>query len=310
MFKLNFKKTIKKSIKAIYSEQLDKKIILEAKQLGIKNNKFKKIDNLSNIEFQVFSQWGEDGIIDWMINKIKKMPKNFLEIGTQDYKESNTRYLLINNNWDGYLIEGNKDDVKLIKKDRIFWKYNLKIQNKYINTSNILKTMRDLNIPNKIGLISIDIDGIDYWILKKIKFLKPVIFICEFNPLFGYVDSLTVPNKKNFNRNNEHYSNLYFGASLKAFQNLLRDHYIFVGTNSAGNNAFFIKNSHSKFIKGKIKEFKVFKSKFRESRNRNKHLNYLDRFDSLKKIKNKKIIDLKKNTLNTINEKLIQKIRK
>ena len=137
-----------------------------------------------------------------------------------------------------------------------------------------------------------------------------MIFICEFNPLFGYVDPLTVPYKKNFNRNNEHHSNLYFGASLKAFQNLLGNHYVFVGTNSAGNNAFFIKNSHSKFVKGKIKEFKVFKSKFRESRNRKNQLNYLDRFDSLKKIKNKKIMDLKKNTLNTINEKLIQKIQK
>ena len=64
MFKLNLKKTIKKSIKAIYSEQLDKKLILEAKQLGIKNNKFKKLIIYQRLNFKVFSQWGEDGIID------------------------------------------------------------------------------------------------------------------------------------------------------------------------------------------------------------------------------------------------------
>ena len=51
---------------------------------------------------------GEDGIIDWLIHKIDNLPQIFLEIGTQDYLESNTRYLLQNKNWDGYLIEASK----------------------------------------------------------------------------------------------------------------------------------------------------------------------------------------------------------
>ena len=51
-----------------------------------------RIENLSKVEFQVFSQWGEDGIIEWLINKIKFLPKNFIEIGTEDYKECNTRF--------------------------------------------------------------------------------------------------------------------------------------------------------------------------------------------------------------------------
>ena len=310
MFYFNLKKKIKKKIQDLYSNQFDKKLIVEAKRLGRINNKLNFIENLSEVEFQVFSQWGEDGIIDWIINKTKKIPKNFLEIGTENYKESNTRYLLINNNWDGFLIEGNRGDVQSIKKDRIFWKYNISIANKYINLSNIDQTIKDLNLPKKIGLVSLDIDGIDYWILKEIKKLNPVIFICEFNPLFGYSKSISVPYKKFFNRNKEHYSNLYFGASLKAFQNLLSDKYLFIGTNTAGNNAFFIKKKYSRNIENRIKEFRVFKAKFRESRNKNNQLNFLSKIDALKQLKKKKVYDLKKDKLSSIYDQYLKKNKK
>ena len=59
----------------------------------------KKIKNISDVEFRVFSQWGEDGIIDWVINQIPNISKNFIEIGTEDYKEANTRFLLMNKNY-------------------------------------------------------------------------------------------------------------------------------------------------------------------------------------------------------------------
>ena len=84
------------------------------------NKKKKIVKNLEDIEFKVFSQWGEDGIIEWIISKINKLPKIFLEIGTEDYVESNTRFLLQNRNWDGYLIEANSEDVKKIKKKLFF----------------------------------------------------------------------------------------------------------------------------------------------------------------------------------------------
>ncbi len=302
MFNLNLKYKIKKTIKSIYSDEFDKKIILEAKRLGLKNNKLSKISDLSKVEFRVFSQWGEDGIIDWLINKIKKIPNSFLEIGTEDYKESNTRYLLLNNGWDGYLIEGDKSATKKIKQDRIFWKYNLNLAEKYLNLSNFDEIIKELKIPKKIGLISLDIDGNDYWILQKLKFFKPVIFICEFNPLFGYKKSISVPYKKIFNRTKEHYSNLYFGASIKAIQNTLKKEFIFIGTNSAGNNAFFINKKFKKYIVPKIKKYKIYRSKFKESRNKSNKLNYLNKKQSINLLKNKKIIDLKNNKILTIKE--------
>ena len=249
------KKIIKKILNNLFQDHFDKKLILQARILSIINNKKKRIHNLKDVEFKVFSQWGEDGIIDWIISKTKKIPKIFLEIGTEDYLESNTRYLIQNRNWKGFIIEANKNHVNQIKKSKIFWQHEIIVNNQFVNKTNINNELAKMKIPKEIGLLSIDIDSIDYWVLKNIKIVEPVIIICEFNPLFGTQKELTVKYKKDFVRNREHHSNLFYGASIKAFINLLKPQsYIFLGTNSAGNNAFFIKKIFKKYFK----DFKKF----------------------------------------------------
>ena len=291
-----FKKQLSLLIKKIFSEEIEKELILKAKNLSIKNQKKKKIKNLSEIEFQVFSQWGEDGIIDWIINKFPNIPKSFLEIGTQDYKESNTRFLLINKNWDGFLIEGDDNEVKKVKSQRIYWKHKLTIKSEFVTKENINSVVKKLNVPKKIGLLSLDIDGVDYWVLKKLSVLEPSIIICEYNSLYGLNKPITVPYKTDFDRSKEHYSNLYYGASIQAFIELMKSkQYFLLGTNSAGNNAFFMKNKFLKEANKAIVEKKIFISKFRESRNKNGNLTFLDKKESLKLIQNKFVIDLKDN---------------
>ena len=290
------KKYLSFVIKRVFDEEIQKELVIKAKLLSLKNNKLKKIKNLSDVEFQVYSQWGEDGIIDWIINKFPEIPKSFLEIGTEDYKESNTRFLLTNRNWDGFIIEGDKKAVENIKSQRIYWKHNLKVKNEFITKENINKVIKNFKVPNKIGLLSLDIDGIDYWILKELSVIKPKIIICEYNSLFGLKKSITIPYNKNFIRSQEHYSNLYYGASIRALIDLLKKKkYYLLGTNSAGNNAFFIKNEFLKKTKNIILKRKIFESKFRESRNKKNKLNYLEKKNSLKLIANKMVIDLNNN---------------
>ena len=234
------KKYLSFVIKRVFDEEIQKELILKAKLLSFKNRYLKKIKDLSDVEFQVYSQWGEDGIIDWLISKFPEIPKNFLEIGTQDYKESNTRFLLINRNWDGFLIEADKAAVKDIKSQRIFWKHRLKVKNEFITKDNITNIINKINVPKKLGLLSLDIDGVDYWVLKELSVLDPSIIICEYNSLFGQKKSVTVPYKKNYIREKEHYSNLYYGASIKAFIDLMKKrNYFLIGTNSAGIMLFF-----------------------------------------------------------------------
>jgi len=291
------KKYLSFVIKRIFDEEIQKELILKAKILSVKNRYFKKIKDLSDIEFQVYSQWGEDGIIDWLINKYPEIPKIFLEIGTQDYKESNTRFLLINKNWNGFIIEADKAAVEDIKSQRIYWKHNLRAINEFITKDNINNVIKKFNIPKKIGLLSLDIDGVDYWVLKKLSALDPSIIVCEYNSLFGQKKSVTVPYKSNFIRSKEHYSNLYYGASINAFIDLMKKkNYFLIGTNSAGNNAFFVKKNIWNKLKKLIITKKVFVSKFRESRNIKGVLTFLEKKKSLELIKNKFMIDLKDNS--------------
>ena len=154
--------------------------------------------------------------INWLIKNIPIDKKIFLEIGTENYKESNTRFLLMKNNWTGHIVEANKNFTKNIKKQSIYWKYDLNVHNSLVTKENINKILKELNL-KKIGLFSLDIDGVDYWIWKEIKEIKPIIFVCEFNSVFGNKKKITVPYKKNFSRTKYHYSNLAFGASINDF---------------------------------------------------------------------------------------------
>ena len=161
------KKYFSSILNRVFNEEIQKELILKAKLLSNQNLKLKRIKDLSEVEFQVYSQWGEDGIIDWLVNKFPEIPKSFLEIGTENYKESNTRFLLVNKNWDGFIIEADKNSVKDIKSQRVYWKHNLIVENQFVDQNNINTIIKRIDIPKKLGLLSIDIDGIDYWVLKK-----------------------------------------------------------------------------------------------------------------------------------------------
>jgi hypothetical protein len=300
------KKYLAKILRRMFEDELEKKLILKAKKLSLDHNKIKKIDNLAKIEFQVSSQWGEDGIIEWILSKFTKLPKIFLEIGTQDYRESNTRFLLINRNYDGFIIEGDARATKDIKSQRVYWKHNLTIKNKFVDKDNINNLVEEMNIPKKIGLLSLDIDGVDYWVLKELKSLDAAIVVCEYNSLFGLKKSITVPYDKNFIRTKKHFSNLYYGASIKAFIDLMKKKkYFLLGTNKNGNNAFFMKNIYLKDINKILKEKKIYISKYRESRDQKGNLTYLNREKSLKLIGNKIVIDLKNHTQKKIKDLIL-----
>ena len=103
----------------------------------------------------------------------------------------------------------------------MLWKGELNIINKSINSENILKILNENDTLNQLDLFSLDIDGIDYWILEKMPQNFSKIAVLEYNPLFGAELEITVPNIDNFSRTQYHYSNLCFGMSLKAAINLM-----------------------------------------------------------------------------------------
>jgi hypothetical protein len=186
------------------------------------------------------------------INKLSNFITNklFVEIGFQ-YNQFNC-VNLIKKNFNGILIDGGgKFNFYVMRA--ILWrlkKKKIKIINKFINKKNILEI-----IPKKIVILSIDIDGNDYWILNRIIKNKifPEIIIIEYNASFLDKKS-TIPYKENFHRHDEHISGWYHGASLNLFYNFLKKYNYKLIKTTGGINAFFAKNDIIK--NNKIRYFK------------------------------------------------------
>lgn len=291
--------------KKIYQKinyETQKTLVLNGKLLSELNSK-KNISTLDEVEFQVFSQRGEDGVIQYLINKIDIPNKIFVEFGVETYTESNTRFLLINNNWSGLVIDGSKDNINFIKSDYIYWKYDITAVESFITKENINKIISEYTKIVDIGILSVDIDGNDYWIWKEIDCIKPRIVICEYNSAFGKDKKVTVPYKEDFVRRNEHFSDLYFGASLAAFCELAEEKgYDFIGTTSAGVNAYFVRKDLSSPFK-KFKSQEGFnQSDNRDSRDEKGNLTFLRHDQRLNLIKEKLVYDLEINQNISIKE--------
>jgi len=291
-------------IKMILSNDLkSSKINLGQIQSGLNNQK-EFIDDLSEVEFQVFSQFGDDGIIQYLIHKLNIPNKTFIEFGVENYLESNTRFLLINNNWTGYVIDGSKDNINYIKNDIISWACELYAEAAFINAENINDLLVKPGFESEIGILSIDIDGNDFWVWNAIEVVNPVIVIIEYNSLFGRNTTWSVPYDSSFVREEKHSSILYFGASLKALETLGKQKgYSFIGCNSKGNNAYFVRDDKLGALKHKSSEDGYVLSKFRETIKNGERVSGLNR---IKLIEGLDVIDTVTNESIKIHSSLIE----
>lgn len=262
--------------------------------LSEKNVHLKSI-NLQDYEFKIFSQGGEDGIIQFLTNSIDINNKTFIEFGVEDFSESNCRFLIIKDNrWRGFVVDSSKKNIQKLKNYDFFWKNNLNANNNFITKENIENILIESGFDKDLGILSIDLDGNDYHILEKINFFKPRILIAEYNSLFGDERKITIPYNENFNMTNAHYSNLFWGASLPALTYLANKKGLeLVGTSSSGVNAFFVRKD---LLNEKIKSVSVksafTKSVFRISRNKDYDLNFLSYNDSQKLIRGLKVLNV------------------
>ena len=287
-----------KILNKLFKNYFNKKLLMLGTShiLNMRKN-YKNISNLNEVDFKVFSQNGEDGIIDYLLFSLQIEKPKFIEIGVGDYYESNTRFLFERSSGDGLIIDIIDNFQKRVEKNIRLWRGNVKILNRKIDSENILATLKEFNFFDNIDLFSIDVDGIDYWILEKMpkKFCK--LIVAEYNPYFGSNLEISVPNDKNFDRSKYHHSNLCFGASLKSIINLLDiKGFAFLGTNLFKNNAFFVNSDFKDNLFLEIpnnNELNSFtNASFRESRDINNKLNFIDPKDILNEIKKCKVVDL------------------
>jgi hypothetical protein len=201
------------------------------------------LTRLRDAEFKVYSQWGEDGIIQYLIHKVPIADPSFIEFGVEDYSEANTRFLLVNDNWRGVIFDSGTAHVDFVRYHGLGWRYELDARTAFITPENVNDEFRKAGMTGDIGLLSIDIDGNDYWVFEAVDVVSPRIVIVEYNSVFGPDHAVTVLPDAKFDRTRAHHSTLYFGASVAAFTRLAaKKGYSLVGSNTAGNNLFYVRD--------------------------------------------------------------------
>jgi hypothetical protein len=186
--------------------------------------------SLKNFELKKYSQNGEDGIIEYLINLIYDDPKNkiYLEIGVEDGTECNTRNLRENFGWSGILIDGKNENK------------SINLYNHFVTKDNIIDLLKSYNIPSKLNLLSIDIDYNDFYVLNEIlKQYNSDLIIVEYNATHLYDEDKVII----YDENGGWDGTNYFGASLLSYTKLLNKFgYSLVSTETQGVNAFFVSN--------------------------------------------------------------------
>jgi len=191
-----------------------------------------KINNLEPFERQIYSQNGEDGIIEAIFSKIGSTNKYFVEFGGGEEKFNNTKYLRNKKNWHGLWLDSEGD--RFTKKE-------------FITAENITEIFKKYKVPLKFDLLSIDVDGNDYWLWKSLKDYSPRLVIIEYNSSYPPTESKAIKYNPKFKWDGTD----YFGSTLLALKELgAKKGYTLVYCESTGSNAFFIRTDclSNKFV--------------------------------------------------------------
>jgi hypothetical protein len=196
--------------------------------------------NLNRHEFQVFSQFGEDGMIAEVFRRIGTTNRTFLEFGIGDGLQNNTAFLLFQG-WRGFWLDANDVAIRACR-DRFrepIADRRLVIREAFINAGNIRDLLAEMGVPEDLDFFSLDIDRNTYYVWEALLNLRPRLAVIEYNPaLPAELDwKVEYEAERVWNRS------IYYGASLKALELLgQRLGYSLVGCNLAGVNAFFVRN--------------------------------------------------------------------
>jgi hypothetical protein len=212
---------------------------------SIKSRRLRSLRDFASWEHSFFSQNGEDGILRELFLRIGTSNRFFVEFGVGDGSECNTALFALEYGWSGLLIEG---DTALFSKlaQRYADGGKVRVFNDFISRENILELFYRGQVPEEFDLLSIDVDGNDYWIWEEVATrYQPRIVVIEYNA------SIPPPKRWVMAYNAAHRwdCTTYFGASLESLSRLAqRLGYALVGTDSRGVNAFFVRRDLLQFV--------------------------------------------------------------
>lgn len=186
---------------------------------------------LADYEDKIYSQNGEDGMISKIFELIEPTNKFYVEFGVEDGSECNTKNLR-KNGWHGLMMDGSNKNVKI------------NLQKEFITKDNVRDLFRKYKVPKTLDFLSTDIDYNDLYVLKAIlESYSPSVICAEYNSYVDLKDAVVV-----YDPNNMWDKTKYFGASITAFNTLLKIHgYVIIGSN--GVNIFAVKRKYGSMFK-------------------------------------------------------------
>jgi hypothetical protein len=201
------------------------------------------LPSMKDVGFRKYSQFEEDGILLYLFSLIPPINRICVEICAGDGRECNTANLIINHGWWGHLFDGNEQNVAAGKaffsQNKDTFIYPPRFTRAWITAEHVNDQIAESGASGPIDLLSLDIDGMDYWIWKAITVIQPQVVVCETHNPVPPDRALTVPYTPGFIFELEDYR----GASLAAMCKLGREKgYRLVGTHRFGFNAFFIRD--------------------------------------------------------------------
>jgi hypothetical protein len=204
------------------------------------------LPDFPDVEFRCYSQNGEDGILHYIFSLLGTTNRRVVEICAGDGVECNAANLIINHGWQGLLLDGDADQIArgrtFYSTCRTTWVSPPAFIHAWLTADNIDALVAGTGFGGPIDLLSIDVDGNDYWIWKALDCVKPRVVVLEFNGSCGPDTSLTMSYQPDFRLD---LTRLPYrcGASLPAFVKLAREKgYRLVGVQSLGFNAFFVQD--------------------------------------------------------------------
>ncbi len=202
------------------------------------------LPQLKDTYMRAFSQNGEDGVLLFLFSVLGTTSRVAVEICAGDGIQCNTANLIVNHGWDGLLVDGNPS---LVERGRKFYSRCPDtfssppiFLNEWVTTENVNDLVIDSGIGVDVDLLSLDLDGVDYWVWKELDIISPRVVVLEYQDIWGPDVAKTVPYRPDFTGDPTFN---YQGASLLAFVKLARSKgYRLVGTERLGFNAFFVRD--------------------------------------------------------------------
>ena len=198
--------------------------------------------------FGLLSQHGEDGITAALLRGIAPHGRRFVEIGCSDHGW-NTGFLAEELGWSGLMVDSDTDAIASTRLR--FPEPAVRAAVATVTPDTIDEFLRAQGFADRIDVLSIDVDGNDYWLWKALSACRPPLVIIEYNPVFGAERAVVVPYNGGKVWTAPALEHRYFGASLRAVQGLAFEKgYRLVAVEPDSANAFFLRHDVGPGIPG------------------------------------------------------------